>query len=360
MNCQLTEPLTSQAPRNLIGPDDPILVTGAAGFIGSRIVDALLSSGFSNVRCFVRPSSDTGALKQALERHHAPRATILVGNLLSREDCHRAVAEVALVYHLVTGRGKSFPGCFLNSVVTTRNLLDALIPVKTLRRFVNVSTFAVHSNLGLPGGSVFDETCPLEDNLERRFDAYVYAKLKQEELVAKYGKTHGIPYVTVRPTSVIGPGKNGIPFFVGIGTFGLFLHVGGSNKVPLTDVGNCADAIVLAGLREGVEGEAFQVVDDDLPTSRTFLRRYKERVGHFRSFYVPYPLFRLFCYCWERYSIASERQIPPVFNLRTGAFYWKRHEYSNRKLKDKLGWRPRVPMSNALDRHFSSLKEAAK
>jgi ribulose-5-phosphate 4-epimerase/fuculose-1-phosphate aldolase len=42
----------------IAGPDDPILITGAAGFIGSRVVQDLLDRGFRNLRCFARPSSD--------------------------------------------------------------------------------------------------------------------------------------------------------------------------------------------------------------------------------------------------------------------------------------------------------------
>src|SRR5438874_10347596 len=51
-----------------------------------------------------------------------------------------------------------------------------------------------------------------------------------------------------------------------------------SNTIPLTYVDNCADAIVLAGLKPGVDGEVFNVVDDDLPSSRRFLRLYKQNV----------------------------------------------------------------------------------
>jgi nucleoside-diphosphate-sugar epimerase len=331
-------------------PEAPILVTGAAGFIGRRVVELLLERGFTNIRCFVRPSSEIEPLQEAISKH--PRAVIQVGNLLSPEDCARAAADAVLIFHLVTGRGKSFPGCFLNSVVTTRNLLDAVVAAKSLRRFVNISSFAVHSNLKLRRGTVFDETCPLEDDLERRYDAYVYGKLKQDEIVAEYHRTHGLPYVTVRPSVVIGPGKEGIPAHVGLGTFGIFLHVGGRNAIPFTYVDNCAEAIILAGLVEGVEGEVFQVVDDDLPTSRFFLRQYRKKVRGFRSLRVPYPFFYLFCALWEKYARWSAEQLPPAFNRRLCAFYWKGHDYSNRKLKERLGWNPRVPMDEALSRYF--------
>src|SRR2546430_15845682 len=110
------------------------------------------------------------------------------------------------------------------------------------------------------------------------------------------------------------PGKEAITKRVEIGTFGFFLHVAGSNTIPCTYVDNCADAIVLAGLMRGVEGEVFNVVDDDLPSSRRFLRLYKRNVKHFRSLYLPHPLSYLLCFLWEKYSAWSEGQLPPAFN----------------------------------------------
>ena len=45
---------------------------------------------------------------------------------------------------------------------------------------------------------------------------------------------------------------------------------------------------MLAGLVKGVDGEVFNVVDDDLPSSRQFLRLYKKSAKHFKSIYVPH------------------------------------------------------------------------
>ncbi len=336
------------------------LVTGAGGFIGVRVVESLLKRGWKNIRCFVRPSSDAASLQLLVEQFPTAHLQILSGNLLSREDCAAAAKDARIVFHLVTGRGKSFPGCFQNSVVTTRNLLDALVAERALARFVNVSSFAVHSNMNLKSGAVLDEGCEIESNLEERYDAYVYAKLKQDELVDEYHQKHGLPYVTVRPAIVFGRGKKALPGAVGIDTFGFFLHLGGGNRLPLTYVDNCADAIVLAGLVEGVEGQVFNVVDDDLPTSRFFLRRYKQEVRKFRTIPVPYSLFYLFCYLWERYAKSSQGQLPPVFNRRFCAFTWKRHRFSNQKLKEKLGWRPAVAMDEALQRYYAYQRNGSR
>ena len=223
------------------------------------------------------------------------------------------------------------------------------------KRFVNVSSFAVYSNLKLDRGALLDETCPLEEASQERFDAYGFGKLKQEELVREYGRERNLPYVNVRPGAVFGPGKPGLSGRVGINTFGFFVHLGGPNRLPLTFVDNCAEAIVLAGLKPGIEGETFNIVDDDLPTSTQFLRAYKERVDPFFSLRVPYFAAAGICRLWEKYSKWSGNQLPPVFNRRRCAAEWKGNRYSNQKLKDRLGWTPRVPMDQAMDLFLSAI-----
>jgi nucleoside-diphosphate-sugar epimerase len=342
----------------IVTSDDAILVTGANGFIGSRVVRALLRYGFTRVRCFTRPLSGSRAL-QSIVREFGQRALEIVeGNLLSRDDCRAACQEVSVVYHLAAGTEKTFPGCFLNSVVTTRNLLDALVNEKALKRFVNVSSLSVYSNENIRRGGLMDESCEIDAKLVERHDPYAYAKAKQDDLVLEYGRTNSLPYVIVRPGVTFGPGKANIPGRIGNNTFGVFLHIGLRNRMPLTYVDNCAEAIVLAGLRNGIQSEVINIVDDDLPTSREFIRVYKKRARNFVSVPVPYPAFYVFSYLWERYSKWSEGQLPPVFNRRACAVYYKGNTYSNKKAKELLGWRPRVGMNEALERFCAYAREA--
>jgi nucleoside-diphosphate-sugar epimerase len=338
--------------------DDPVLVTGAAGFLGPSVVGNLLDKGFRKIRCLARPTSNLARLEKEIAlRNGAGRAEIVSGNLLSREACSRLVEDAPLIYHLAAGAGtKAFSDAFLNSVVTTRNLLDAALENACLRRFVNVSSFAVYTNRRKPHWRLLDETCPVEGHPESRAEAYGYGKVKQDELVIDYGKKHSLPYVIVRPGSIYGPGKDFIPGRVGIDSFGLYLHFGGGNPIPFTHVENCADAIVLAGLKTGIEGEVFNVVDDDLPTSRRYLRLYKKNVRSFRSVYVPHAFSYLFCCLWEKYSEWSHGQLPPVFTRREWAATWKKTHYSNRKIKDRVGWKPDVPTSEGLRSYFESCR----
>lgn len=341
----------------IIQPADRILITGSNGFIGARVVERLLDSGYRNLRCFVRPSSKLGRLQALLERFGAAdQVEVITGDLLVRDDCRRAAEGVSVIYHLAAGIEKSFAGAFMNSALTTRNLLDAFLEHSRPKRFVNVSSFAVYSNFNLGRGEVLDETCPLETASQERGDAYGFGKLKQDQIVSEYGAQHGLPYVILRPGMVIGPGKPALSGRVGIDTFGVFLHMGGSKRLPITFVDNCAEAIVLAGLKPGVDGEVFNVVDDEPLNSRQFLRAYKRNVRRFFSLPVPYFLARMLCALWENYSHWSEGQLPPVFNRRRCSAEWKGNRYSNAKLKQKLGWKPRVPMDQAMKAFFSQFK----
>ena len=332
----------------IIAPDKLILVTGANGFIGARVVQILREYGFKDIRCFVRHSSRLSRLESILDEPGTMNVELIKGDLLSPEDCVRATRGVAVVLHLAAGIEKSFAGAFMNSALATRNLMDAFLHNGKPKRFVNVSSFAVYSNLSLERGAVLDETCPLEDAPEQRWDAYGFGKLKQEELVKEFGKRNNLPYVIVRPGAVFGPGKTSLNGRVGIDTFGFFIHLGGQNQLPLTFVDNCAEAIVLAGLTPGIDGEIFNIVDNELPTSRQFLRAYKQKAG-VRSISLPYPITYLLCYLWEKYATWSRHQLPPAFNRKRCSAEWKGNRYSNRKLRERLRWKPRVSMDSAMD-----------
>jgi 2-alkyl-3-oxoalkanoate reductase len=345
-----------------VGKEDRVLVTGATGFMGSRLVENLVRRGYKNLRCFARPSSDMRKIESLVSSgHDRVKIEVIKGNLLSREDCTAAVRGCELVYHLAAQRGeKSYPDAFLNSVVTTRNLLEACCEHSTLRRFVNVSSFAVYTNEKQERAEFLDETCPVELHPEQRGDAYCFAKVRQDDIVVDYGKRCGIPYVIVRPGAVYGPGNLAIPARVGIAGFGVFLHLGGSNTIPFTYADNCVDAIALAGLTKGIDGEIFNIVDDDLPNSRQFLRLYKKHVKRFTSIYLPHFLSYGLCCLWEKYSIWSEGQLPPVYNRNKWTAVWRRTNYSNEKLKTKLGWRQQIPTSDALQRYFEACREGMR
>lgn len=341
----------------IINKSDYLLITGSNGFIGVKVVQILVEYGFTRLRCFVRSKRNLSKLQKIANSSNAV-VDFFHGNLFSEEDCINATKDIAIIYHLAIGSsGKSFPNAFMNAVIPTRNLLEASLQHKSLKRFVNISSFAVYSNQNKPQRKLLDELCPLDKHPELRGDAYAFAKLKQDQMVIEYGKKYKIPYVILRPGAVYGPENDKITGRVGIDTFGIFMHLGGSNPVPFTYVENCAEAIVLAGIRRGVNEEVFNIVDDDLPSSRRFLSLYKRDVKRFKSIYVPHLLSYFLCFLWEKYSRYSEGQLPPVFSRGEWHAYWKMTRYSNEKLKRRLGWKMKVSTEEGLKRYFESCRE---
>ena len=348
--------MTQRCPPNpalnsdyIVSRNERILITGSNGFIGTKVGATLLDYGFTDICCFVRPSSQLSRLRETLRQFNAEnKVEIVTGDLLSSTDCRKAAAGASIIYHLAAGMEKSFAGAFMNSVLATRNLMDAFLRFGEPKRFVNVSSFAVYSNLGLSRGALLDESCPLEDAPQERFDAYGFGKLKLEELVKEYGEVHNLPYVILRPGYVFGPGKRELNGRVGSSAFGFFMQVNGSQALPLVFVDNCAEAVVLAGLKAGIDGEIFNVVDDELPTGQQFLKAYKRRAKSFVSIRVPYIVGYAMSLLWEKYAEWSKNQLPPAFNRRRCAAEWKGNRYSNQKLKERLGWRPKVPMEQAI------------
>lgn len=339
----------------IISKDDVILVTGAAGFVGPYLVGTLLDMGFDQIRCFVRDSSDISRLEDVIRvRNAAHRTDLIKGNLLQAEDCIKASINVAVVYHLAAGTGtKSFSEAFLNSVVTTRNLVEAALANKTLKRFVNVSSFAVYTNRDR-NKKLLDESCQVEEKAERKNRAYSYGKIKQEQLIKQYEKERILPCVILRPGVIYGPDKAFNMGRIGLDNFGVFLHLGGTNPIPITYVENCAYAIALAGIVPGIDGEVFNIVDDDIPTSRRIIQLYKKKVKKFKSIYIPKAMSLLFYIMWEKLSKWSKGQIPPVYTYDEWIASWKKRHFDNSKLKETLGWKQRISTKYALNIAFES------
>jgi nucleoside-diphosphate-sugar epimerase len=341
-----------------LGFDDKILLTGASGFIGVKVVETLLRYGFKNLRCFTRSSKISESLERMIESHTDAGIEVTRGSLLVPDDCRRAAEGVQLVYHLA-GRpsGRSFSAANQDSVETLRCLLDALLITTRMQRFVHVSSFAVYSNTELPVGAMLDEASPVESRPELRGEVYCYAKIMQEKLLLEYAAKQPLRYVILRPGAVYGPGNCELSARIGILAAGLFLHLGGRNIIPLTYVDNCAEAIALAGLRRGIDQEVINVVDDDTLTSTEFLRLYKKHVGGLRSIYLPRSASYILFLAMGMLARLLKPGTPTKYSTQRWSAYWKGNSYTNRKAKRLLGWVPRVPMDEGLRRYFEYCQE---
>ena len=331
-----------------------ILVTGTNGFLGSALVERLLVHGERDIRCFVRQRTMPSRIAGWAEKFPGASVETFVGDLKSSEDAQNALTDVNVVYHLAAGIGGSAADMFLDTVVGSKNLLEGL-DSNASTRVILVSTFGVYGASGLPAGAVIDETTPLESCPDRR-DLYSHAKLRQELLFREYRDKCGFPLVVLRPGVIYGPGGRGMSTRVGVPLPGLFLFMGRNNLLPLTYVDNCAEAIVIAGLNGGDEGEAYNVVDDGAPTAKEFFHLYRQHVEKIRYLALPYRATQVLSALIERYNRHSKGQLPAVLTPYKSGYLWKGNTFDNGKLKG-IGWKQIVSTEEGLTRFFSYLRE---
>ncbi len=330
-----------------------ILVTGAAGFLGRALIERLLAHGYTDIRCNVRRHADIPRLEAVSEQYSHANLEYCVGNLRYREDAARAVEGVELIFHLAAGKKGTAADLFLDSVVASRNLLDAVADCKPMR-IVLVSSFSVYGVAGLGRGAKVNEQTVLEPHPEWR-DHYSYSKLRQEQLFWEYQQRNGFELVVLRPGVIYGPDGGHFSNRVGL-TIGKWqLHFGGGNSLPLSYVDNCAEAVVVAGTHPSAAGEVYNVHDNDLPTCREYLRAYKKHVTRIRSISVPYFGVRLLSSMIAKYHRYSKGQLPAILTPYKAASLWGGNRFDNSKLRS-IGWSQLVPTAEGLQRSFTAFR----
>lgn len=331
-----------------------LLVTGAAGFLGGAVVERLLAHGYTDLRCNLRRRTDIRKF-DALSRRY-PHASIdyCVGNLKYREDAARAVDGAELIFHLAARKKGVAADLFLDSVVGSRNLLEAIGDRRPMR-IVLASSFGVYGVAGLSRGAKVDEQTPLEPRPEWR-DPYSHAKLRQEELFWTYQRQNGFDLVVVRPGVIYGPGSGHFSDRIGLTIGGWQLQVGGGNPLPLTFVENCAEAMVVAGTHPDGAGQVYNVHDDDLPTCREYLRAYKKSVANVQSVRVPYFGMQILSRMLVKYHRYSRGQLPAILTPYKVRNLWGGNRFDNSKLHS-IGWKQLVPTAEALRRSFAAFRD---
>jgi nucleoside-diphosphate-sugar epimerase len=322
------------------------IVTGATGFLGRRLVQALCEDG-ARVRCLLRASSDTASLQRELGARWRQVEIVRV-RLSDVESCRRSLTTGATIYHVAAALTGSPSTLFLNTVIPTRALIEAALTVG-VQRFVLVSSLAVYGTAGLPRRVRVPEETPL-DPLAHLRDPYTYSKIVQEQAAWEACRDRRLPLVVIRPGVIFGPGRGVLSGRVGLQFGGWLVRMGGRQTLPYTYVDNCAAAIRQAGLAPGVEGQAFNVIDDGLPTATALLRQLRRRGQDPRTIPVPGWAVGLLSGVYEWYSRASGGQLPPVLSRYRSASLWKPLRYPNDKAKSQLQWRPYISFDEAFER----------
>ena len=318
------------------------LVTGAAGFLGRRIVRRLVRGG-ATVRALVRPGCAVDL----------PGAEVLAGDVCDESTVAEALRGADCVVHAAarvatTGRWEEFAAV---NVRATRRVLWAA-HAAGVRRIVHISSLSVYA---VPAdGVTLTEDSPYESESEAR-GAYSRSKLAADR-VAMDAARRGVPVVVLRPGLLYGPGRRPPLARQSLTVNGFkFLLARPDYCLPMTHVDNVADAVWLAAHTDAAVGQAFTVVDENVRQA-DYARQYRTAAGEtWRAVFLPVTAVAWGARAVE-YGCRALRRRPPVtyhqVQRATRSAY-----YDCARAATVLGWRPSISVADGLREVFASLRE---
>ena len=235
------------------------LVTGGAGFIGSNLTKALLTSGHT-----VRILDNFSTGKRENLGPYQERVELIEGDLRSYHFFHEAVCDIEVVFH--QGALPSVPRSINDPITTnqvnvegTLNILDAAKSAG-VRRVIYASSSSIYGE---------NPTLPKqEDMTPLPISPYAVAKLAGEKYCQAFTRSYGLETVGLRYFNVFGAGQDPksqyaavIPLFITAFLDGgrIQIHGDGEQSRDFTYIDNVVQANMKAAVAEGAAGEVFNV-----------------------------------------------------------------------------------------------------
>jgi nucleoside-diphosphate-sugar epimerase len=181
-----------------------VIVTGAAGFIGSHLTEILLKQGDEVIGIDEFNDYYDPALKRknVAHLHWSPGFELIEGNIQFL-DWQTLLKDVEVVYHQAAQAGvraswgQGFRAYTERNISSTQILLEAAKDAKHLKRLVFASTSSVYGDA---------ETLPTHEGISPApVSPYGITKLAAERLCGLYQKNFGVPVVALRYFTVYGP-----------------------------------------------------------------------------------------------------------------------------------------------------------
>jgi len=226
---------------------DTVLVTGATGQVGRRLVPRLLSwrEPGAQVRVLVRT-------QEAADAFAAAGAQAVVGDLRNIEDRKRALDGVSVVVNsAATFRGRNVTEDDMNAV--NRDAAVALARESAeagVRRFVQISTNLVYgAGVGRPAVE--------DDELRTEMRGYPSSKRECELELARLREESGLDIVTLRLAFVYGEGDPHIAE-----SLPRFTSWAAHQRMQMVHHADVAQAVIRAIRTQGIDGRSFNIADD--------------------------------------------------------------------------------------------------
>lgn len=321
------------------------LVTGANGHLGFNLVKKLLETDHK-VRGSIRSIEDTSKLERLKALGDVE---VVEAELYSPNQLRAAMEGVDILFHtaaiyayVAPGRDSEIVNASVNGI---ENTLHAAADAKVKKIVLTSSVQTLP--LTLPGAAPLDETHWAEDLKV----PYIRAKTDGEKLAWELAKRLNINLVTVLPGAIAGPGfVRNTPTIDIIEAMKLgAMRLGVPNiNFPLVDVRDVAVAHILAA-EQDCEGR-FAVCNDTFPTFKAMLEMLHKIDPKIPLPFMVMPNFMMGSMGLfdklNKFTLGSPLIVHPELMMTLKG---KIYNFSNRRIRDVLGWRQSIPVEQSLN-----------
>ena len=310
-----------------------VALFGATGFVGGRLLDALLQRGDS-VTALVRTPDAAGALR-------ARGVDALVGELLDPETVARTCRGAELVVNTAGALGRWNTPVGEMEAVNSR--APGLVVASAFGRVVHVGTVGVTGPL--PDGVDAAEEYPLQPATD-----YQLTKLKGEASAREAHYRTGVPLTIVRPSFVYGPrDMHKLPLFRAVAKRRIALVNGGRSRLHPVYVDDLVSGILLAAELSPGDGRAYNICGPRPVTVRELIGAISTALGlPTTRLSVPETLLLpLACAVETACSLAGKE--PPITRSKVRLLS-ENYAYSTERARRELGYLPAVDLEEGIAR----------
>ena len=312
------------------------LVTGASGFTGGHLAEALVRRAWT-VRALVREPARAAALA-------ALGVDLVQGDLQDRAALSAATRDVDVVFHVAAVyRQAGVPRDVYRAInaVAVRELIEAAA-ANGVRRIVHCSTVGVHGDVESPPAN---EEAPL-----RPGDVYQATKLEGERLAREAAQRTGIELVIVRPSGIYGPGdRRLLKLFRGVAR-GRFPILGrGRIYYHLTYIDDLVDGLILCATHPAAASRTYILAGGEVTTLKELVTLVAQVAG-VRPPWLHLPVLPF----WLAGALCEAVCVPlgiepPIYRRRVD-FYTKSRAFDITRARQELGYSPRVGLRDGIGR----------